>query len=263
MPGSKLNSATDSTHGSANDPANDPAQKNAPIIDHNSFSWALILAAGFSSRMSGFKPLLPLGGETVLSRVAATYRRAGINNIIVVSGYRAMEVETEAARLNLRCVRNPGAPANRTEPADFKPYFDMFSSVLTGFKSLPAEAKQVFVHPVDVPLVCADTIARLLRKAGEEYDKSDGSAARPVLLPVFNGEPGHPPVLPASIFEAVLTYTGTGGLRGFLATRPNILLEMEDQNILFDMDTDAEYAEAQRRIAAQGDTFNFSRMNHF
>ncbi len=251
MPGSKRNSATDSTHG----PANDPAQKNAAIIDHNSFSWALILAAGFSSRMSGFKPLLPLGGETVLSRVAGTYRRAGINNIIVVSGYRAMEVETEAARLKLRCVHNPGASANRTEAADSKPYFDMFSSVLTGLKNLPAEAKQVFVHPVDVPLVCADTIARLLRKAGEEYDKAAGSAARPVLLPVFNGEPGHPPVLPASIFEAVLTYTGTGGLRGFLATRSNTLLEMEDQNILFDMDTDAEYAEAQRRISAPGNAF--------
>lgn len=223
--------------------------------------WALILAAGFSSRMSNFKPLLALGGETVLAKVAATYRRAGVNNIIVVSGHRAQEVEAEASRLKLHWVRNPGAPVNPekailAQQADRVPHFDMFSSVCVGLRSLPAEARQVFVHPVDVPLVHSDTIAQLLRRADEVYGKCDTPASVSALLPVFNGEPGHPPVLPASIFEAVLVYTGSGGLQGFLVAQErkaaHIMLPVKDHNILFDMDTDADYDEAQKRLFVAG-----------
>ena len=54
---------------------------------------ALILAAGFSSRMrSGFKPLLPVplaeGHRTALECLVKLYKSLGIQRIMVVSGYR-------------------------------------------------------------------------------------------------------------------------------------------------------------------------------
>ena len=53
---------------------------------------ALILAAGRSSRMGGFKPLLDLGGRTVLETLVETYRAAGLGDLLVVLGHRAEEV---------------------------------------------------------------------------------------------------------------------------------------------------------------------------
>ena len=51
----------------------------------------LILAAGLSSRMKGFKPLLPLGDKTVLEQTISRFLDAGIDksDILVVIGKRA------------------------------------------------------------------------------------------------------------------------------------------------------------------------------
>ncbi|MDO5538255.1 MAG: NTP transferase domain-containing protein, partial [Desulfovibrionaceae bacterium] len=68
---------------------------------------AVLLAAGFSSRMHALKPLLPFGDGTVLARTAGIWRRAGVERLVLVTGHRAEEIEAEAARLALPCVRNP------------------------------------------------------------------------------------------------------------------------------------------------------------
>ena len=48
---------------------------------------ALILAAGYSSRMGSFKPLLPVGGMPAIKRVVYSIHRSGIKDIIIVTGY--------------------------------------------------------------------------------------------------------------------------------------------------------------------------------
>jgi CTP:molybdopterin cytidylyltransferase MocA len=53
---------------------------------------AIILAAGYSSRMGAFKPLLPFGDTTVMERSIALFRRAGIRDIRVVVGHNSSEL---------------------------------------------------------------------------------------------------------------------------------------------------------------------------
>ncbi len=53
---------------------------------------ALILAAGLSSRMGQFKPLMPLGDRTVLASAIQPFRAAGIEDVRVVTGYRASDL---------------------------------------------------------------------------------------------------------------------------------------------------------------------------
>ncbi len=48
---------------------------------------ALILAAGYSSRMGRAKALLPFGGQTARARVIGSFRQAGIDRIGVVTGH--------------------------------------------------------------------------------------------------------------------------------------------------------------------------------
>ena len=44
---------------------------------------AVILAAGFSSRMGDFKPLMDLAGQSVLARCVRNFREAGVLDVVV------------------------------------------------------------------------------------------------------------------------------------------------------------------------------------
>ena len=48
----------------------------------------LIVAAGLSSRMGCFKPLLPLRGKTVIENTIDSMLLCGISPVVIVLGYR-------------------------------------------------------------------------------------------------------------------------------------------------------------------------------
>src|SRR5262245_36149886 len=50
---------------------------------------AVVLAAGKSTRMGRTKALLPLGGDTFVSRIVHTFRSAGVEDVVVVVGHDA------------------------------------------------------------------------------------------------------------------------------------------------------------------------------
>ena len=54
---------------------------------------AIVTAAGRSSRMGDFKPLMKIGGISVAERVVMTLREAGIGEIVVITGRNAEELE--------------------------------------------------------------------------------------------------------------------------------------------------------------------------
>ena len=186
---------------------------------------ALILAAGFSTRMGAFKPLLPLpeadGGTCpALEFLCRTYAERHVP-VLVVSGFRGDEVDAVARACGARGVRNP------------HPENGMFSSVRTGLAALPEEVDAVFVHPVDIPLVRPMTVQRLLDAAVE----TDA-----VLLPSFAGNEGHPPLIPRRYARRILAWQGQGGLRGALEGLPQRAVPVADALCLPDMDTQADYA---------------------
>ena len=49
---------------------------------------AVIPAAGSSSRMGHFKPLLRVNGQTLIQRAISVFRQNRIDDIIVVTGHR-------------------------------------------------------------------------------------------------------------------------------------------------------------------------------
>ncbi len=67
---------------------------------------ALVLAAGYSSRMVDFKPLLKFGAETVLELVISLLSGTGISDIRVVIGYRAHDIEPILERRNIKWITN-------------------------------------------------------------------------------------------------------------------------------------------------------------
>lgn len=188
---------------------------------------ALVLAAGHSSRMGRFKPLLPLGDGTVLSRAVGSV--ANVARVLVVCGNRAADVGPAATALGATPVRNPDYDSG------------MFSSVQAGVRALPKDTQAFFVLPVDIPLVRPST-ARLLAADWTEH----GAA---VTYPRFRGERGHPPLIHASLIPAILEHSGEGGLRAVLDRFETGARDVDvaDRGTLFDLDTPEDYAEAVRR----------------
>ena len=67
---------------------------------------ALIVAAGKSSRMVDFKPMLQLGSISIAQRVINNFRQAGISKVVVVTGYHADVLECHLASNNVVFLRN-------------------------------------------------------------------------------------------------------------------------------------------------------------
>lgn len=191
---------------------------------------AIILAAGLSSRVSGFKPLKPLGGRSAVERLIRLFREAGAERVLVVTGRRADELEPVARAAGAEAVFNPEYES------------EMFSSVRAAVAALGPETEAFFVHPVDVMLLRLDTVKRLL--AARE------AARGKVLHPAFRGRRGHPPLIPAEIGPEILEWGGEGGLAGFLAEHEDMAVDVPvaDEQMLFDVDTDEDYREAQNRL---------------
>ena len=191
----------------------------------------VVLAAGFSTRMKRFKPLLPFGRGTVLAYVAGVWRRAGASQIAAVAGHRAAEVEAEAARLGLACVRNP------------RPEEGMYSSVRTGLsfalERFP-QAQWFGVHPVDIPLVDPACVLALAERAQ--------SSQAECLVPSYGGRRGHPPLLSRRFARFAAQADPADGLRGLLE---GVQAEEIPQagGLDRDMDRPEDYARALEELA--------------
>ena len=187
---------------------------------------ALILAAGYSSRMGRCKALLPIAGETVVARITATFRAADvetISTISVVTGHDAEHVEPVARALGVGCVPNPDYARG------------MYSSVQAGIASLPDDVDACFLLPVDIPLTRAATIAAI----ADAYAKHPA----PITYPRFAGRRGHPPMVARALFAEILAGQGDGGLRALLATHQAEAADVDvlDEGVVLDMDTPADY----------------------
>jgi len=191
---------------------------------------AVILAAGYSERMGQFKPLLDLGGQPVIERIITSFRGTGIFDVRVVVGYCREILVPVLERLGVKVIIN-----DRYEEG-------MFSSVQAAVKSLGPSTGAFFLMPADVPLVRAETI----RFMGESYDRHRGK----ILVPVFDGRRGHPPLIAARFARAIMNYHGNGGLGGILNLHKADILPVPvpDGNILLDMDTPGDYANLKKRL---------------
>ena len=53
---------------------------------------AVIVAAGMSTRMKQFKQLMKIGNLTMAERVVINFKRSGIRDIVMVTGYRGKQL---------------------------------------------------------------------------------------------------------------------------------------------------------------------------
>lgn len=181
---------------------------------------AVITAAGMSSRMGDFKPLLKIGSMSIVRRIVATLRQAGVENIVMVTGYNAEALERHLAGSGIVFLRN----------GDYE-HTHMFDSAKIGLAYLADKCDRILFTPVDIPLFTAATVSALLDSGAE------------LACPVFDGQSGHPLLMSDYVAKRILADSGEGGMQGAI-TRCGVDMTdiiVDDEGILHDADTPQDY----------------------
>ena len=193
-------------------------------------SFAIIPAAGQSTRMGRSKLLLPWSGCTVIQCVLAAWRESGVCAVVTV-------VHPEDRAL-ADCCRGAGSEVVVAKP----PPREMKDSVCFGLDHLrrvhcPQEQDVWLMAPGDMPRLSSTLIQRLL--------SAHNPAAPAILVAARQGRRGHPVLFPWPFAGQVAGLGAEEGINAMLARNPVRQIECEDAAVLDDMDTPDDYRRLQ------------------
>ena len=158
------------------------------------------------------KQLLPFGGSTIVETVVDNMLSAKFDEVIVVVGHRAEEIQTQLGTRPIKTVFNP----------DYRD--GMLTSAQTGIQTL--EAGDAFaLMLVDQPFITSALIDQVV----DAYQQTEKGIA----LPSYNYKRGHPVIFDQKYASDILALTSdSGGVR--------ILFKKYDDDIHYvTVDTDA------------------------
>jgi CTP:molybdopterin cytidylyltransferase MocA len=190
----------------------------------------VILCAGLSSRMKDFKPLLPMEGDrTIVECAIESMASAGIGRVVLVLGYRGDDVAELLQRRNypfLETARNP-----RYADSDMMESARIGLSVVQSWEGIEG----VFVLPADMPKIQSRTYGALFRCMRLNSGK--------VVVPVYEGAAGHPPLIHPDCLDYLAGHRGEGGLKAALGAfkQSTVYLPVEDRGCVLDADTPEDY----------------------
>ena len=196
-------------------------------------TWAILLAAGESSRMGQLKALLPWRGRTLLEHQVSALREGGADRVIVVFGHRADELrplvqDTDGVSWTL----NPDYLQGKT------------TSIKAGLSALDSDADDILLLNVDQPRATED-IAYILN-----VHRANNYA---VTVPEYNGKGGHPIVLSARLWpELIGINEETQGIKAVVRRRPEAVhrIPLDNPEILLDLNTPEQYRAAVEAVGA-------------
>lgn len=183
---------------------------------------AVVPAAGMSSRMGDFKPLLPLCGGTVIS--------TSVGRVLPYVTTAAVVVGNRGDKVRRELYTHFGERVTVTENPDYAST-DMLYSIRLGIAAL-AKCDAFFLVPADMPLISSTTYARLTASFGESTE---------ILYPTVGGRRGHPPLISSRLIPEILAYRGDGGLREILTKHRITEISVDDTGVLKDLDTPEDY----------------------
>lgn len=181
---------------------------------------AIIVAAGMSSRMGDFKPMLNIGSISIAQRIVANFHQAGVDKIVMVTGYNATTLERHLSGNGIIFLRNENYETTQ-----------MFDSAKIGLEYLRDKCEQILFTPVDIPLFTSTTVKTLI------------DCGKKLACPVCEGQQGHPLLISSGLVDSILADSGEGGLKGAISRCGETLCEIpvDDAGVLHDADTPEDY----------------------
>ncbi|MEY2993983.1 MAG: Bifunctional protein GlmU [Pseudomonadota bacterium] len=183
---------------------------------------AVLLAAGEGRRMGGKpKSLLELGGVSLIRRQLIALSGAGVDELVVVLGHYADDIEPQVRDFPVTIVRNPDPSAGQ------------ISSLRCGLAALTGKLDAVMIALADQPLIHAQDISDLIGA----YKKRPESTQ--VVYPEYEGQRGNPVIISADVKEAILKDGANVGCRQWQAANPDQVHVWASSNRRYVTDVDS------------------------
>jgi CTP:molybdopterin cytidylyltransferase MocA len=154
----------------------------------NTIPDALILAAGFSSRMNHFKPLLQYNNNTFVESIILKLLKH-VNNIIIVTGYNSDELTTFLENRFSKNLKKIKLIFNQ----EYKK--GMLGSMQVGISQINKNTRWILYHFVDQPHLPNSFYSEFIKQIDDAYHW---------IQPEYQDKRGHPILLKQDIFEAIL-----------------------------------------------------------
>jgi molybdenum cofactor cytidylyltransferase len=197
-------------------------------------TFAVVPAAGHSTRMGRPKLSLPLGDRTVLQHVVAALRAGGVEHVLVVIGPHVSELGPLATAAGADVLALP------------EPTPDMRATVQRGLDWIerhfdPRPDDAWLLVPADHPVLDPGVVRQVI---------ATGTDARPIVVPVYDGRRGHPARFAWRHAAGIRELSPDQGINAFLRAQVAQVLEMPVTNagVLTDLDTPDDFA----RLIADG-----------
>lgn len=179
--------------------------------------YAIILAAGNSSRLGTPKQLLEWRERPLLAHCLDTARSLLNDRIVVVLGAYADTIQSAIDLTSVITILNPDWQEG------------MASSIRAGIQALPDDADAALILLSDQPLVTAEHLQQLLQNWQATPTHIVASEYQEVL--------GVPALFPAPFFETLSSLTGDRGAKQLFTTFEHQLLKTPLAAAKWDIDT--------------------------
>jgi molybdenum cofactor cytidylyltransferase len=185
---------------------------------------AIIPAAGQSKRMGQPKMLMPWGKSTVIEHVISTFLKAGIEDVIVVTGGARELVEGTISQYPVRTIHNRDYAAG-----------EMLSSIQCALRVMPTQVQATLIGLGDQPQVQEKSI----RLICDEYRNGQST----LIVPSFQMRRGHPWLVARPLWSEILALKPAESPRDFLTRHANEIhyVNVNTQSVLADLDTPEDY----------------------
>jgi len=186
---------------------------------------ATILAAGESSRMeNGNKLLLPINKIPMISHVCNTVLTAGLNPVVVVTGFESDHVTQAIPTAINDIIYNSHWQSG------------MASSIYEGLSALPKNVDGNMIVLGDMPMITKVTLTLLI----DEFIMHNGQH---IIYPIYKERQANPVIFPKKYFQEILSSTGDRGCKKVLKQYPDdvVGVSIGSPEVVFDCDSEDNY----------------------
>jgi len=181
----------------------------------------IVLAAGASRRLGQAKQLLPWRGQPLVRHAVRTALAARLSPLVVVTGYRADEVQAALADLPIEFAHNPDWESGQS------------LSLQVGLGALPPETGAVVFLLADQPHIPASLVRGLVER--------HAATLSPLVAPQIDGQRANPVLFDRQTFPDLMALRGDVGGRVLFSRNPVAWVIWHDSSLILDVDTLEDY----------------------
>lgn len=194
------------------------------VTQYTKYIKAVILSAGSGTRLGCPKAFLPYRNHTFIEEIYEHLHTLGLTKIAIVTTGAQHKALRRLSLADVEIIIN------------LTPHLGQFSSIKLAVITAEKYLRALLVIPVDHPAVRRETYSALIRRCFT-------TASNKIIIPAYNGERGHPVIIPSWLFPKIKSAPVNTTLRDIIEENSEKIeiLHLSDPGIILNVNTPEDY----------------------